>query len=85
MNENVYLNTKNPQRPFVSGVATGDSRLYEVRLIMSVSTYKIDPTEADYDEALEFVLDVISTNGDCWVLNRQQTRLALVPASEVTA
>lgn len=85
MNENVYLNTKNPQRPFVSGVATGDCRLYEVRLVLSVSTYNIDPTEADYDETLEFVLDSISTNGECLVLNRQQIRLALVPASEVAA
>jgi len=83
MNENVYLNTKNPQRPFVSGVAIGDCRLYEVRLVLSVSTYKIDPTEADYDEALEFVLDTISTNSDCYVLDREQRRLVVTP--EVTA
>lgn len=69
----------------MSEIATGDCRLYEVRLVLSVSTYKIDPIEADYDEALEFILDSVSTNGDCWVLDRQQTRLAVVPVSEVTA
>lgn len=66
-------------------IATGDCRLYEVRLVLSVSTYKIDPTEAHYDQMLEFVLDTISTNSDCYVLDRQHVRLALVPVSEVTA
>jgi len=68
----------------MSEIATGDCRLYEVRLVLSVSTYKVDATEADYDEALEFILDSVSTNGDCRVLDRRQTKLAVVPASEVT-
>lgn len=67
----------------MSEIVMGDCRLYEVRLVLSVSTYKIDPSEADYDEALEFVLDTISTNSDCYVLGREQRRLVVTP--EVTA